>query len=55
MTAGTWYATRLSLLLLIAVLGAGLIWGLTGVFAADPSAGEASLDAEDCSHSAFDC
>ena len=38
MTAGTRYSTRLFLLLLVAVLGAGLIWGLTGAFAADPSA-----------------
>ncbi|HEY5388904.1 MAG TPA: ABC transporter substrate-binding protein [Thermoleophilia bacterium] len=38
MTAGTRYPTRLFLLLLTAVLGAGLIWGLTGAFASDPSA-----------------
>ena len=38
MTAGTRYSTRLLLLVFIATLGAGLVWGLSGAFAADPSA-----------------
>lgn len=38
MTVRTPHSTRLFLLLLIVVLGAGLIWGLSGAFAADPSA-----------------
>ena len=42
MTAGTRYPARLLLLLLVAVLGAGLIWGLPGAFAADSSASPGS-------------
>ena len=38
MTAGTRYSTRLLLLVFIATLAAGLVWGLSGAFAADPSA-----------------
>ena len=38
MTAGTRFSTRLFLLLLVTLLGAGLVWGLTGALAADPSA-----------------
>ncbi|HEY5388643.1 MAG TPA: hypothetical protein VIL79_12165 [Thermoleophilia bacterium] len=38
MTAGTRSSTRFFLLLLVVLLSAGLVWGLTGAFATSPSA-----------------